>query len=174
MAGNAHKVVLVLGDGVSTDAIYPGCFMATVLPSETPKYAFADDAAFNLKLQKKEIPEGSIIVAGKNFGCGSSREQAASALKGHGLTVVARGIARIFLQNAINVGLNIVICADLEAKAGDALIIAKDKVVNATTGREFRVTPLPESRQAIVDAGGLVPFTRKLLIESLEKDGKRE
>jgi len=167
MAENAHQVVLVLGDDVSTDAIYPGRFMATVLPSETPKYAFADDAAFNLRLQRKEIPAGSVIVAGKNFGCGSSREQAASAVKGHGLTVVARGLARIFLQNAINVGLNIVICADIEAKTGDEIMVARDNVMNATTGREFHVTPLPESRQAIVDAGGLIPFTRKLLIESL-------
>ena len=172
MAENTNQVVLVLGDDVSTDAIYPGRFMATVLPSETPKYAFADDAVFNPKLQKKEIAHGSVIVAGKNFGCGSSREQAASALKGHGLTVVARGIARIFLQNAINVGLNIVICAEIEAKAGDHLMVAKDKVVNVTTGREFGVTPLPESRQAIVDAGGLVPFTRKLLIESLADGGR--
>ena len=172
MAESTNKVVLVLGDDVSTDVIYPGRFMATVLPSETPKYAFADDATFSMKLQKKEIPEGSIIVAGKNFGCGSSREQAASALKGHGLTVVARGIARIFLQNAINVGLNIVICQGIEAKEGDEIMVAKDKVMDATAAREFAVTPLPQSRQAIVDAGGLVPFTRKLLIESLAKGGK--
>jgi 3-isopropylmalate/(R)-2-methylmalate dehydratase small subunit len=76
------KVVLKLGDDVSTDIIYPGRFMATVLPTETPQYAFADITEFNTKLKKKEIPAGSIIVAGKNFGCGSSREQAASCLKG--------------------------------------------------------------------------------------------
>src|SRR5512141_681356 len=94
------EVVLVLGDDVSTDAIYPGRFMATVLPSETPQYAFADLTDFNAKLKSGAIAEGSAIVAGKNFGCGSSREQAASTLKGYDLVIVARGFARIFLQNS--------------------------------------------------------------------------
>ena len=94
------KVVLVLGDDVSTDDIYPGRFMATVLPSETPQYAFADHAAFHARLKAGQIPPGSVLVAGQNFGCGSSREQAASTLKGHELVVVARSFARIFLQNA--------------------------------------------------------------------------
>ena len=77
------RVVLKLGDDISTDIIYPGRFMATVLPTETPQYAFADFPEFNAQLKKGEIPAGSIVVAGKNFGCGSSREQAASTLKGH-------------------------------------------------------------------------------------------
>ena len=95
------KVVLKLGDDVSTDIIYPGRFMATVLPSETPQFAFADDAQFNARLKAKEIPPGSFIVAGGTFGCGSSREQAASCIKGYEITVVARNFARIFLQNWI-------------------------------------------------------------------------
>ena len=78
-------VVFKLGDDISTDTIYPGRFMATVLPSETPQYAFADFKEFNAKLKAKEMPPGGVIVGGKNFGCGSSREQAASMLKGHGL-----------------------------------------------------------------------------------------
>ena len=64
------QVVLTLEDDVSTDAIYPGRFMATVLPTETPQHAFADLAEFNAKLKQKAIPPGSIVVAGKNFGCG--------------------------------------------------------------------------------------------------------
>ncbi|MCU0256485.1 MAG: hypothetical protein MUF60_07060 [Vicinamibacterales bacterium] len=96
------KVVLTLGDDVSTDIIYPGRFMATVLPSETPQFAFADHTEFNGKLKAGAIPRGSVVVAGNNFGCGSSREQAASCLKGHDLVVVARNVARIFLQNSIN------------------------------------------------------------------------
>jgi 3-isopropylmalate/(R)-2-methylmalate dehydratase small subunit len=92
-------VIASLGDDVSTDVIYPGRYMATVLPTETPQYAFADHADLNRKLKAKEIPQGSVIAAGKNFGCGSSREQACSCLKGYELTVVARGFARIFLQN---------------------------------------------------------------------------
>jgi len=156
------KVVLKVGDDVSTDVIYPGRFMATVLPTETPKYAFADNAEFNKKLTGGEIPPDSVVIGGKNFGCGSSREQAASCLCG--LTIVAKSIARIFMQNAINVGLRIVICPDIEADAEDEIIVLKDKVINTTKGQEFAVNPLPETRQAIVDAGGLIPYTRKLLM----------
>jgi hypothetical protein len=76
-----------------------------VLPSETPQFCFADDKGFNTALQQQAFAPGSIIAAGQNFGCGSSREQAASAIKGHGLVVIARGFARIFLQNSINLGL---------------------------------------------------------------------
>ena len=95
------RVVLKLGDDISTDIIYPGRYMATVLPSETPQYAFADLPEFNSKLRSGQIPPGSVIVAGKNFGCGSSREQAASCLKGYDLIVVAKNFARIFMQNEI-------------------------------------------------------------------------
>ncbi len=159
------KVVLKLGDDVSTDIIYPGRFMATVLPTETPQYAFADLAEFNQKLKLGEIPKGGVIVAGANFGCGSSREQAASCLKGPELTVVARNVARIFLQNAINLGLDVVLCPTLEANEGDELAIGEGKVLNRTSGRTFPVDPLPKARQAIIDAGGLVPYTRRLLME---------
>jgi 3-isopropylmalate/(R)-2-methylmalate dehydratase small subunit len=92
------NVVLKLGDDISTDIIYPGRFMATVLPTETPQYAFNDISEFNGRMKKGEIPSGSVIVAGKNFGCGSSREQAASCLKGPELVVIARHFARIFLR----------------------------------------------------------------------------
>jgi len=160
-----RTVVLKLGDDISTDVIYPGRFMATVLPSETPQHAFADIPEFNARLKKGEIPPGSIIVAGKNFGCGSSREQAASTLKGHELVVVARGFARIFLQNAINLGLRVVICPDIEASEGDELKITADQVVNTTTS--FALLPLPQARQAIIDAGGLIPYTRKKLLEKM-------
>jgi len=163
------KVVFTLGDDVSTDTIYPGRFMATVLPSETPQYAFADHTDFNATLKAKAVPPGSVIVAGDNFGCGSSREQAASTLKGHELVVVAHGFARIFLQNGVNLGLRTVICPGIEASEGDELEIAADKVVNLTTGKSFAVEPLPRARQAIVDAGGLIPYTRKKVLEEAKK-----
>jgi 3-isopropylmalate/(R)-2-methylmalate dehydratase small subunit len=159
------SVVLTLDDDISTDAIYPGRFMATVLPSETPQFAFADLAEFNSRLTQKAIPPGSIIVAGRNFGCGSSREQAASTLKGHDLIVVARGLARIFLQNSINLGLRTVVCPAIEASEGDELDVRADAVMNKTTGRSFPVERLPAARQAIVDAGGLIPYVRKKLLE---------
>lgn len=158
------KVVLKLGDDISTDIIYPGRYMATVLPTETPQFAFADNAEFNKRLKNKEIEPGSCIVAGKNFGCGSSREQAASCLTGWGLKVVARNFARIFLQNSINVGLYMVICPNIEADEGDEIEIAGGKVKNLTKGKEFDTVPLPKARQAIIDAGGLIPYTRKLVL----------
>ncbi len=160
------KVVLTLGDDVSTDIIYPGRFMATVLPEETPQYAFADQGVLNERLRKGEILQGSVVVAGRNFGCGSSREQAASCLKGHELVIIARHFARIFLQNSINVGLRTVICPEFEASEGDELEITAEKVVNKTSGKSFEVLPMPKARQAIIDAGGLIPYTRNLLLES--------
>ena len=159
------NVVLKLGDDISTDIIYPGRFMATVLPSETPQFCFHDRTEFNAKLKDKAIPAGSVIVADDNFGCGSSREQAASTIRGHELIVVARGIARIFMQNAINLGLNLIICPTIEASEGDELELAPGKVRNKTTGKEFATVPLPPARQAIIDAGGLIPYTRKKLLE---------
>lgn len=159
------KVVRKLEDDISTDIIYPGRFMATVLPSETPQHAFADDAEFNKQLNAGDVPANSIVVAGKNFGCGSSREQAASTLKGHELVIVARNFARIFIQNAINLGVQTVICPDIDAAEGDELELTDTQVINKTSGKTFDVIPLPPARQAIVDAGGLIPYTRKLMLE---------
>jgi len=158
------KVVLKVDDDISTDIIYPGRFMATVLPSETPQFAFADHVEFNKQLNNGEIPSGSVIVAGKNFGCGSSREQAASCLKGDDLVVVARHFARIFLQNSINLGLRTVICPDIEAERDDELEISAGWVSNKTSGKSFAILPLPKSRQAIIDAGGLIPYTRQRVL----------
>ncbi len=159
------KVVLKLDNDISTDIIYPGRYMATVLPTETPQFAFADNAGFNQALQEKQVPAGSFIVAGDNFGCGSSREQAASCIKGYGLIVVARNFARIFLQNSINVGLEMIICPDIEAEEGHELEIRDNKVLNLTSGKSFTIEPLPKARQTIIDAGGLIPYTRRLLLE---------
>ena len=157
-------VVLKVGDDISTDVIYPGRYMATVLPTETPQYAFADNKEFNSKLKEKQIGPGSIILGGKNFGCGSSREQAVSTLKGHGLVIIAKDFARIFLQNGINLGLQTVVCPEIEASEGDELEITPTEVWNKKTGNRFRVEPMPAARQAIIDAGGLIAFTRKRLL----------
>ncbi|MFH1755855.1 MAG: 3-isopropylmalate dehydratase [Candidatus Latescibacterota bacterium] len=158
------EVVLQLGDDVSTDIIYPGRYMATVLPGETPQYAFADFAEFNTRLKNQEYPQKSVIVAGKNFGCGSSREQAASCLKGPEFIIIAKNFARIFLQNSINLGLQTIICPDIEANEGDELEISPNKVINNTSGKSFDVMPLPASRQAIIDAGGLIRYTKQRIL----------
>jgi 3-isopropylmalate/(R)-2-methylmalate dehydratase small subunit len=163
------RVVYTVGDDVSTDVIYPGRYMATVLPTETPQYAFVDDPAFSEKLLRGDVPGGSVLVGGQNFGCGSSREQAASCLKGWDLTIVASSFARIFLQNAINLGLHVVTAPGVEASEGDEVEISADKVTNTTTGKTFAVQALPKSRQAIIDAGGLIPYTRKRVLEAAGK-----
>lgn len=160
------KVIIKLEADISTDDIYPGRYMATVLPTETPQYCFANRLDLNEKLKSGQFPKGSTIVADHNFGCGSSREQAASALKGYELNIVARSMSRIFLQNAINLGLNVVLCPSIKAEEGHELDVHVDKVVNKTTGKTFDVIRLPEARQSIIDAGGLVAYTRKRLVES--------
>ncbi len=157
------KVVMKVGDDISTDAIYPGRFMATVLPSETPQYAFADYPEFRALVKGGSMAPDCAIAAGSNFGCGSSREQAASALRGHNLTIVARGFARIFLQNAVNLGLQVVACPDFEASVGDTVEIFADHVINRSTAKRFEVQALPEARQAIMKAGGLIAYTRQRL-----------
>jgi 3-isopropylmalate/(R)-2-methylmalate dehydratase small subunit len=160
------RVVYEVGDDVSTDAIYPGRYMATVLPAETPQFAFADDAAFSGKLKANQILPGSVIVGGQNFGCGSSREQAVSCLKGHELVIIAKSFARIFLQNSINLGLRVLPCPTIEAGEGDELEITATEVINSTRGRQFLVLALSKSRQAIIDAGGLVAYTRLRLLHT--------
>ncbi len=159
------QIVLKLDDDISTDVIYPGRYMATVLPSETPQFAFADNAEFNTKLKEKRIAPGSVVLAGKNFGCGSSREQAVSALKGYELVIVAKSFARIFLQNAVNLGLRVVAVPEIEAEEADEVEIGEDVVIHKRTGKVFTIHRLPSARQAIINAGGLIPYTRRRLLQ---------
>ena len=159
------EVIYKLGKDISTDEIYPGRFMATVLPNETPEYAVADIPELNELLKKDKNKKDRVIIADWNFGCGSSREQAASTLKGYELIVIAKSFARIFVQNSLNLGLRTVICPGIEAEVGDELEIFNDKVVNKTTGKEFEVEAHHPARQKIIDAGGLIPYTRKRLLE---------
>jgi 3-isopropylmalate/(R)-2-methylmalate dehydratase small subunit len=163
------RVVVTLGDDISTDVIYPGRYMATVLPSETPQFAFADMTDFNAALTSGSVAPGSILLAGKNFGCGSSREQAVSTLVGHRLVIVAEGFARIFLQNAVNLGLRVIAAPGVRGSVGDELDVTQGEVVNRTTGGTYAVEPLPPARQAIIDAGGLIAYTRRRLLERTQQ-----
>ena len=160
------KVILKLGNDISTDDIYPGRYMATVLPTETPQFCFADRTELNTALKARAFEAGSVIVADENFGCGSSREQAVSTLKGYDLIIVAKSISRIFLQNSINLGLQVVMCPGLEAEEGHDLEITADQVRNLTTCKVFDQLPLPPARRAIMEAGGLIAFTRRRLMET--------
>jgi 3-isopropylmalate/(R)-2-methylmalate dehydratase small subunit len=100
------KVVLKLGKDISTDDIYPGRFMATVLPTETPQFCFNDRTEFNAKLRAKAIPPGSVIVGDDNFGCGSSREHAPWALEQYGFrALIAPSYADIFFNNCFKNGI---------------------------------------------------------------------
>jgi 3-isopropylmalate/(R)-2-methylmalate dehydratase small subunit len=159
------RLAWTLADDVSTDVIYPGRYMATVLPAETPQFAFADIAELNRALISGAIPRGSAIAAGKNFGCGSSREQAVSTLRGYDLVIIARSFGRIFLQNAVNLGLRTIVCPDFEGVVGDDLEIRTDRVIDVPTGRAFDIVPLSPARQALIDAGGLIAYTRSRIIE---------
>ena len=159
-----NVVVFKVGDDVSTDVIYPGRYMATVLPTETPQYAFADLAELNGMLKGKLAPAGSFVVGGKNFGCGSSREHAPIAIKNAGIAcVVARSFARIFYRNAVNTGLPIVETG-AEIDTGDELEIdlAAGTLKNLTKGTEASFPPFPDFLQNIIDAGGLLEAMKKM------------
>ncbi|WP_371364343.1 2,3-dimethylmalate dehydratase small subunit [Sporomusa rhizae] len=152
------------GDNVDTDVIIPARYLNTANMQELAAHAMEDiDPTFAGKVQ-----QGDIIVAGKNFGCGSSREHAPGALKAAGVAcVVAESFARIFYRNAINIGLPLIELGvgSIAINAGDNLAVDLDAGVaeNLATGEKFVVPPLPGFIQEIAEAGGLVSYTRRQL-----------
>ncbi len=152
------------GDNVDTDAIIPARYLNMSLPEELAEHCMEDiDAGFAGSVQP-----GDIIVGGDNFGCGSSREHAPLAIKGAGVScVIANSFARIFYRNAINIGLPILECPEAvaETEKGDELTVdlTAGTITNARTGKTYRTSPLPEFVMGIVEAGGLVPYTRERL-----------
>ncbi len=158
------KIILQLGDDVSTDLIYPGKFMATILPAETGSYLFYDFQEFNKDLNSGKFSAGSIIVAGKNFGCGSSREQAVSALKYWDFVVFAQSFAPIFLRNALNLGLKIVQTDTVSLNEGDEIVFLADGIVEIRSGKKFPLRPFARQQQEIIDAGGLIAFVKKEIL----------
>ena len=157
MAGRAWK----FGDDVDTDAIIPGRHLVINDPYELAGHIFEGTRAE----MAAQVREGDIVVAGENFGCGSSREHAPLALKGAGIkAVVARSFARIFFRNAINIGLPLFICSESEKiRDGDALEIdmAAGIIHDLSTEQSCRTTPLPPFLQEIVEAGGLVEHAKE-------------
>jgi 3-isopropylmalate/(R)-2-methylmalate dehydratase small subunit len=157
LSGNAWKY----GDNVDTDVIIPARYLSMSTAEELAGYCMVDlDESFAGNVQP-----GDVIVAGENFGCGSSREHAPLAIKGAGVScVVASSFARIFFRNAINVGLPILEChaAVAEIESGHQLEIDLEagRVTDLTTGRTFQAEPYPPFMMEIIDAGGLVPYTR--------------
>ena len=145
---------LCYGDNVDTDVIIPARYLNTSDPGELAAHCMEDiDPDF---LQK--IKPGDLIVAGRNFGCGSSREHAPLAIKAAGIRcVVARSFARIFYRNAINIGLPIIEC-DGTFHDGDALRVelSAGTLTNETTGEQYAFPPFPAFLQRIIEAGGLM------------------
>lgn len=158
--GTAHKY----GDNVDTDVIIPARYCTAYTEAELAPHCLEDlDADFVKKVQR-----GDVLVAGENFGCGSSRENAPLAIKGAGIScVIAKSFARIFFRNSINIGLPIVVseAAVSESEAGDLFEIdlAAGVVRNSTRGREYQIPPYSDTIQEIISAGGLAAFTRKKL-----------
>lgn len=154
---NAKGKVFRYGDNVDTDVIIPARYLNTSDPKELAKHCMEDiDFGFIDK-----VNEGDIIVADKNFGCGSSREHAPIAIKAAGVScVIARTFARIFYRNAINIGLPIIECeaAADGISAGDEVAINFDTgvITNVTKGESYEGQPFPEFMQNIIKHGGLV------------------
>ncbi|MBE0711973.1 MAG: 3-isopropylmalate dehydratase small subunit [Candidatus Aminicenantes bacterium] len=151
------------GDNVNTDVIFPGRYTYQIMPpEEMAKHAMEDlDPEF-----AGSVRAGDVVVAGKNFGCGSSREQAAAGLKAAGVqAVVARSFARIYFRNAINLGLAVLQCDEAvdALEKGDAVDLDFAKGEIHSTKGTFRFLALPDSVIGILEAGGLLEYTKKKL-----------
>ena len=156
--GNAIKY----GDNVDTDVIIPARYLNTIDKKELASHCMEDiDRDF-----KNKVKPGDIMIAGTNFGCGSSREHAPIAIKESGISlVVAKSFARIFYRNSINIGLAILECPDAPDSISDGDVIEADLdlgvIYNKTTGESFKVKPFPEFIQKIITSGGLVESIRR-------------
>jgi 3-isopropylmalate/(R)-2-methylmalate dehydratase small subunit len=157
-----------LGDNVDTDVIIPARYLTTFDPEVLKLHCLEDlDPGFAAKVRP-----GDMIVAGANFGCGSSREHAPLAIKAVGVSVViARSFARIFYRNAINIGLPILECAEAAAAAADGdeleVDLAAGRIKDLTTGAEWQAQPLPDFMRELIADGGLIQHTGKRLTAGL-------
>jgi len=158
LKGRAWK----FGDNIDTDQIFPGAYLTLTDVEEMGKHAM--EGVPGREDFAKKVNKGDIIVAGKNFGCGSSREQAPIAIKGCGVSVVmAKSFARIFYRNAVNIGLPIMECADVDKiEDGDTLEVDLEsgeiKVVNKDL--ILKGSPLTSLEFEIMKAGGLIPYLK--------------
>ena len=153
----AKGTVFKYGDNVDTDVIIPARYLNITDMKELSAHCMEDiDKEFRGKVR-----EGDIMVAGNNFGCGSSREHAPATIKASGIScVIANSFARIFYRNSINIGLAIIECPEAAAaiSAGDTVSVdfIKGEIVDETTGQTFQAEPFPPFLQDIIDKGGLL------------------
>lgn len=158
--------VIKYGDNVDTDVIIPARYLNTIDKKELASHCMEDlDKTFITR-----VKAGDIMVAGNNFGCGSSREHAPIAIKESGIAlVIAKSFARIFYRNSINIGLAIMECPEAVdgISEGDKVEVDVDNgiIYNRTTGAEFKTKPFPEFVQKIITNGGLVESIKKGIIK---------
>ena len=155
----------VYGDNVNTDVIIPARYLVTSDERSLAAHCMEDiDASY-----AGGVLKGDMIVAGNNFGCGSSREHAPIAIKGSGAScVIAKSFARIFYRNAINIGLPILECTETGRITKDDIIevdLAKGTITNRTKGETYNAKPFPDFLQNLIGLGGLVPYVRARLSE---------
>ncbi len=152
------------GDDINTDVIMPGKYLVMRDPADVASHIMEGlDPDFGRKARP-----GDLIVAGKNFGCGSSRETAPGGLKAFGIGgVIAVSFARIFLRNAVNIGLPILECPEAALGIAEGSVVEVDTATGAirdlTTGQQYRAAPFPPFMQELMALGGLVPYVRKRL-----------
>jgi 3-isopropylmalate/(R)-2-methylmalate dehydratase small subunit len=161
--------IFIFGDNVNTDEIIPARYLTTSDTRMLVRYCLEDiRPGFG---RRKDI-KSSIIVAGQNFGCGSSREHAALTIKGSGIAcVVARSFARIFLRNAINIGLPIVELKDVSDFKENHLVevdLQKGEIINQSLKSTFSFTPYPEFMQGIIRSGGWMNFAKEQKGQDIE------
>ncbi|MBR3306057.1 MAG: 3-isopropylmalate dehydratase small subunit [Lachnospiraceae bacterium] len=158
----AQGSVFRFGDNIDTDVIIPARYLNSSDPAELAQHCMEDiDTEF-----VKKVKQGDMIVADKNFGCGSSREHAPIAIKAAGVScVIAKTFARIFYRNAINIGLPIMECPEAAdaISAGDTVTVDFDSgiITDETTGQSFKGQPFPPFMQELIAAGGLVNYINK-------------
>jgi 3-isopropylmalate/(R)-2-methylmalate dehydratase small subunit len=168
LLGKAYK----FGDNINTDAIIPARYLNTHDPAELAKHVMEDaDPKFPSKVKPNDI-----IVAGENFGCGSSREHAPIAIKAAGISaVIAKSFARIFYRNAINIGLPILESPEAVdgIKEGDEIEIefTIGEIRNVTTKKNYKAAAFPPFMQQIIKAGGLIEYVRHVLRSKAKEEG---
>ena len=162
MSMQAHGTARKFGDHADTDVIIPARYLNTTDHAELASHCMEDlDSAFKQKCEKSHI-----IVAGRNFGCGSSREHAPIAIKESGISlVIAKSFARIFYRNSINIGLAIVECPEAAEAIEEGHTVEADLdngiLLDQTTGKSFHTAPFPPFIQTIITNGGLIASIKK-------------
>lgn len=159
--------VIKFGDNVNTDVIIPGRYLVSIDPQELAKHAFEP---LGPEMQKR-LWSSQVVAGGKNFGCGSAREQAASCLIGSGIkAALAKSFSRVFFRNCINTGLLAVECPEAAeaAQDGGELWIDYARGIVEVQGRSFGFASYPESLTQIIEAGGLIPYLAKYVLPQQE------